>query len=166
MTPLEEFLQATPFFGGLQPGQMAHLSERLKVLEVMPGEQVFREGEQGRSMYLVEAGELCAWQAADGHAVKLLRFSKGDFFGETTLIAMQPRPWTVLAEGPARLRELTNSDLHALYKLDVGAYVMVLQNINRELCRRLQRAGNRITEIADADDDVTQIRSDGVRRPR
>ena len=131
----------------------------------MPGEQVFREGEQGNSMYVVEVGELCAYQAADGHAVKLLRFSKGDFFGETTLIEMQPRPWTVVAEGPARLHELTNRDLYALYREDVGAYVLVLQNINRELCRRLRRAGNRITEIADADDDVTQIRAD-VRRPR
>jgi hypothetical protein len=38
----------------------------------------------------------------------------------------------------------------------------VLQNINRELCRRLRRAGNRITEFADkTEDERTQIRNDG-----
>jgi hypothetical protein len=30
------------------------------------------------------------------------------------------------------------------------AYVMVMQNINRELYRRLRRADNRITALADA----------------
>jgi hypothetical protein len=36
---------------------------------------------------------------------------------------------------------------------------MVLQNINRELCRRLRRADKRITELADeAGDEKTQIR--------
>ena len=173
MTPLEEFLSATPFFGGLQPGQLAVVARRLKVREVMPGETVFREREQGKSMYVVEAGELCAWQAAEGRPIKLLRFKSGDFFGETTLIEMQPRPFSVVAEGPARLHELTNMDLYALYREDVSAYVLVLQNINRELCRRLRRAGNRITEIASeaaADDDdeneVTQIRAEGAPRKR
>ena len=168
MTPLEEFLSRTPFFGGLEPAKLALLSKRLKTREVMPGEAVVREGDQGRSMYVVERGELCAWQAAEGRPVKLLRFKQGDFFGETTLIEMQPRPFSVIADGPARLHELTNTDLYALYREDVTAYVLVLQNINRELCRRLRRAGNRITEIAaqvnDDDGEVTQIRAEGTPR--
>ena len=66
----------------------------------------------------------------------------------------------------ARLYELTSMDLYALYQEDVNAYVMVLQNINRELCRRLRRAGNRIAEYADEfGDEATQIRPD-VRLPK
>jgi len=39
------------------------------------------------------------------------------------------------------------------------AYVMVMQNINRELCRRLRRADNRIAELADAScESMTQSR--------
>ena len=39
------------------------------------------------------------------------------------------------------------------------AYVMVMQNINRELCRRLRRADNRIAELADAScESMTQNR--------
>ena len=33
------------------------------------------------------------------------------------------------------------------YKADIYAYVMVMQNINRELCRRLRRADHRIAEL-------------------
>ena len=75
---------------------------------------------------------------------------------------MQPRPYTVLATRDARLWELINQDLYRLYQKDVKGYVLVLQNINRELSRRLRRASNRITEFADeTDDERTQIRGDG-----
>ena len=45
---------------------------------------------------------------------------------------------------------LTARNLYTYYKADIYAYVMVMQNINRELCRRLRRADNRIAELADA----------------
>jgi hypothetical protein len=41
-------------------------------------------------------------------------------------------------------------DLYACYKTDIHAYVVVMLNINRELCRRLRRADSRIAELADA----------------
>ena len=45
------------------------------------------------------------------------------------------------------------------------AYVMVLQNVNRELCRRLRKSDLRLTEVADeAQDDETQIRTSPFRR--
>ena len=48
------------------------------------------------------------------------------------------------------LYELTARNLYAYYKADIHAHVIVMQNINRELCRRLRRADNRITELANA----------------
>jgi len=47
------------------------------------------------------------------------------------------------------LYELTAQKLYAYYKADIHAYVLVMLNINRELCRRLRRADNRIAEMAD-----------------
>jgi len=41
---------------------------------------------------------------------------------------------------------LTAPKLYACYKADIHAYVIILQNINRELCRRLRRADDRFTE--------------------
>jgi CRP-like cAMP-binding protein len=72
----------------------------------------------------------------------------GDFFGEMTLIEMQNRSATVVAESPTVLYELTARKLYAFYKADIFAYVIVLQNVNRELCRRLRRADRR--GLADA----------------
>src|ERR1700738_5049398 len=59
-----------------------------------------------------------------------------------TLIEMQNRSAPVVAESPTVLYELTARKLYTYYKADIHAYVMVMQNINRELCRRLRRAAN------------------------
>lgn len=146
----KDFLVRTPFFGGLQGDALERVIGMLAERRFPASASVFQEGEQGRSMYIVRSGDLLKYQSGEsGRLVKLTRFRPGDFFGETTLIEMQPRPFTVVAETEALLFELTNMDLYRLYKADVHAYVMVLQNINRELCRRLRKADSRITEYAD-----------------
>src|SRR5262245_29478982 len=146
----KEFLVRTPFFGGLEERQLELVISKLVEKRFPATASVFREGEQGRSMYVVRSGELLKYQSGEsGRMVKLMRFKPGDFFGETTLIEMQPRQFTVVAESQAGLYEFTNRDLYRLYQQDVQAYIMVLQNINRELCRRLRKADERINEYAD-----------------
>jgi CRP-like cAMP-binding protein len=62
---------------------------------------------------------------------------------------MHNRSATVVTKSPTVLYELTARNLYDCYKADIHAYVMVLQNINRELCRRLRRTDNRVIELAD-----------------
>ena len=159
-TALKSFLVATPFFGGLDDAQLDRVIAMLVERRYPAGGTVFLEGDQGRSMYVVHSGELLVCKAGEsGRTVRMSHLGPGDFFGEMTLIAMQPRSATVRVETDAVLYELTAKNLHAYYKADVQAYVMVLGNINRELCRRLLKADERIAETADASrDSVTQIR--------
>jgi CRP/FNR family transcriptional regulator, cyclic AMP receptor protein len=156
---VKSFLTRTPFFGGLDDRALERIITMLVERAFAPGDLVFREGESGHSMYIVESGKivLCA-TGASGLQVRLVRLGPGDFFGDTTLIEMQPRPYTARVEQAAKLFELTNMDLYRLYREDVKAYVLVLQNVNRELCRRLRKADTRITRTADeAGDERTQI---------
>src|SRR5580698_1089476 len=105
-------------------------------------------------MYVVHSGDLLVCKAGEsGRTVKMSHLGPGDFFGEMTLISMQPRSATVRVETPAVLSELTAKNLYAYYQADVRAYAMVLGNINRELCRRLIKADERIAELADASRD-------------
>jgi CRP-like cAMP-binding protein len=158
---LKSFLVRTPFFGGLSDEGLERIIGMLKVRSYPQGSTIFVEGDRGASMYILQSGEVLMCRAANGCAgqkVRLVRLTDGDFFGETTLIEMQPRPATAQAETNVVLLELTNMDLYRLYREDVKAYVMVLQNINRELCRRLRSADCRVTELAaESGDEVTQI---------
>ena len=71
---------------------------------------------------------------------------------------VQNRSATVVTESPNVLYELTARNLYTYYKADIYAYAMVMQNINRELCRRLRCADNRIAELADALREQTRRR--------
>lgn len=148
---LKARLVATPFFGGLSNASLDLLISMLVERRFEVGAAVVTEGEPGRSMYLVHSGELVVSKLGDsGRAIRMTDFGPGDFFREMTLIEMQDRSATVVANSPTVLYELTARNLYAYYKADIYAYVIVMQNINRELCRRLRRANNRIAELAGA----------------
>lgn len=145
---LKAFLLETPFFGGLTDASLDLLISMLVERRFDAGALVVAEGEPGRSMYIVHSGELAVSKLLDSRRViQMSRLAPGDFFGEMTLIEMQNRSATVVAESPTLLYELTAKNLYACYKADIHAYVIVMQNISRELCRRLRRADNRIAEL-------------------
>src|SRR5437868_869455 len=145
---LKTFLVATPFFGGLANANLDLLVSMLVERRLDAGTTVVKEGEPGRSMFIVHSGKLAVSKLGkSGRAIPMSSLKPGDFFGEMTLIEMQNRSATVVAETPTVLYELTARNLYTYYKTDIHAYVIVMQNINRELCRRLRRADNRITEL-------------------
>lgn len=145
---LKAFLLATPFFGGLSDASLDLLLSMLVERRFDAGATVVAEGEPGRSLFIVHAGQLAVNQRGDsGRVIPVIGLAPGDFFGEMTLIEMQNRSATVVAESPTVLYELTARQLYTFYKADIHAYVLVMQNINRELCRRLRRADKRVAEL-------------------
>ena len=145
---LKAFLLATPFFGGLSDASVDLLASMLIERCFDAGATVVAEGDQGRSMFVVHSGELAVSKLGkSGCAVQMSRLESGDFFGEMTLIEMHNRSASVVAESPTVLYELTAQMLYKYYKNDVYGYVIVMQNINRELCRRLRRADERFTNL-------------------
>jgi CRP-like cAMP-binding protein len=145
---LKAFLLGTSFFGGLSDASLEILVTMLAECHIDAGATVVTEGEPGRSMYIVQSGTLAVSRRADdGRSIPMSQLTPGDFFGEMTLIEMQNRSATVTAESPTVLYELTAKNLYSYYKTDIHAYVLVLQNINRELSRRLRRADKRIAEM-------------------
>jgi CRP-like cAMP-binding protein len=145
---LKAFLLATPFFGGLSDPSLDLLVSMLVERRFDAGTTVVAEGEPGHSMFVVHSGQLLVTKLINSErSIDMAGLEPGDFFGEMTLIEMQNRSVTVVAETPTVLYELTARKLYTCYKADIHAYVMMLQNINRELCRRLRRADNRIARL-------------------
>lgn len=150
---LQAFLSRTSFFGGLLPETVTIVAAMLKEKRVPAGDLLFAEGDTGKSMYIVREGALIMQRFCHGAGrtqARLLMMRPGDFFGVTSLIEMEPRPFSCRAEKDALLYELTNVDLYKLYKTDQKTYILLIQNIARELCRRLRKAGERIAVLEDA----------------
>lgn len=157
---LKQFLSSIAIFGGLEDSTLDRLISMLVEERFAQGVEVCREGEFGRAMYVLAEGEVivCRENPA-GPRVRMVRLGRGEFFGEMTLVDPQPRSATVVVEREALLYRLTNRDLYRLYNEDLHGYVMLIQNLCRELARRLRRADQRISELAseDAGPSVTQI---------
>jgi CRP/FNR family cyclic AMP-dependent transcriptional regulator len=151
---LMRWLPSIALFGGLTEDTLRRVIGLLGVHQAAPGEALCRQGESGRAMFLVRSGEVMVCrELSDGRRVKVVRLGPGEFFGEMTLLDVQKRSATVVVEQPSLLYSLGGRDLYALYQQDVAGYVMILQNLCRELSRRLRVTNAKLQELAEGGDE-------------
>jgi CRP-like cAMP-binding protein len=143
------FLAAMPVFGGLPEDTMTRLLDLIQVRAHDAEEIICREGEPGREMFIVGSGvvEVCKRSDAGEVDACLARLRPGDCFGEMSLIDIQPRSASVIARAATELFVVSNMDLYRLYQDDLPGYAFLVQNICRELSRRLRRADLVIAEF-------------------
>lgn len=75
--------------------------EAVRVYE--DGDIIFREGEDGREMYVVKEGEVAVVKASKRGEIELACLRKGDFVGEMSLLESLPRSATARAKGRTKL---------------------------------------------------------------
>lgn len=152
---LLQWLPTIAIFGGLEEHALRRLIDMMGEHHFQPEQEVCKQGDSGRAMFLVRAGEVMVCRDNEaGHRVKVVRMGPGEFFGEMTLIDIQKRSATVVVQQPSLLYSLSNRDLYTLYTEDVPGYVMVLQNLCRELSRRLRATNARLQSLAEDSDDA------------
>src|SRR3989442_13829088 len=80
-------LRQVPLFGSLDDEAAKRLCELLETLDCKTETFLFRAGDAGDAMYIIEHGKvrICV-QATDGHEVTLTELGRGDFFGEMALL--------------------------------------------------------------------------------
>jgi SulP family sulfate permease len=104
------------------------LSARLEVRDLDAGQALFRQGEPGDAMYIVERGRVTVSLAlTGGRSLRLRSFGPGTIVGEMAVYSQQARSADVLAEGPARVRRLSLAALNAIERDDP----MTAQQIHR-----------------------------------
>lgn len=134
-------LREIGLFGGLDDPILEDLAKSLPRLTLQPGDIVFREGDSGREIFVLLEGEMeVRKRSRDGHEVRLALLGPGDWFGEMSLLDVQPRSASVRALAPSHLLVFRAQDLDALYRRDLKAYALIVMNIAREISRRLRIA--------------------------
>jgi CRP-like cAMP-binding protein len=103
-----ETLRHVPLFESLDTEAANELCELLESLDCKAGVLLFRTGDEGNAMYLIEHGtvRICV-RAKDGHEVTLTELHRGDFFGEMALLDGKPRSADARVAEDARLAVLS-----------------------------------------------------------
>lgn len=163
---LLQFLPNIALFGGLEESTLRRVIALMKVQRPDKGEQVCKQGDNGKDMFIVRRGEVAVVREREsGRRVRMVRLGVGEFFGEMTLIDPQKRSATIVVEQPSVLLSLGSKDLYQLFQQDVNGYVMILQNLCREMSRRLRTTNARLSQMAEeADEDNTLIGRPSVKR--
>jgi len=103
-----ETLRQVPLFESLDDEAARELCELLESLDRKAGSRLFRAGDEGDAMYLIEEGKvrICV-RAKDGHEVTLTELDRGDFFGEMALLDGKPRSADARVAEDSRLAVLS-----------------------------------------------------------
>jgi CRP/FNR family transcriptional regulator, cyclic AMP receptor protein len=103
-----ETLRHVPLFESLDNTAAEQLCELLESLDSKAGTTLFRAGDQGDAMYVIEKGKvrICV-RATDGHEMTLTELGRGDFFGEMALLDGQRRSADAVTPEDTRLAVLS-----------------------------------------------------------
>ena len=136
-----DILRDIGLFGGLDDATLQILARELPTEHVEVGQAVVEEGDTTQEMFVVVGGELEVVKEGRGGDVRVALFGPGDWFGEMSILDVQPRSATVRAVAPTMLVRITAEHVDKLlYRRDLKAYSLLVMNIARELSRRLRVA--------------------------
>jgi len=118
-TPILSRLENLTFTQGLEPAHLQRIAEMATPMQWGVGEMVFREGEVGSLLYMVEQGRVAIEVTVPGRGqVTILTVGPGEVFGWTSLFYQRPKtaaarttvPTRALAINASLLRELCDSE--------------------------------------------------------
>ena len=101
-------LRQVPLFESLDEEAAKELSGLLETLDCEAPKVLFRAGDAGDAMYIIERGKVrISVQATDGRELTLTELGQGDFFGELALLGRQPRSANATVSEESRLAVLS-----------------------------------------------------------
>jgi len=132
MLSIEEkklFLKKTRLFGKAPGHVLNDLVDKLQVLEMLPGEMVFKKGDEGSCMYIVQRGKV---RIHDGDLV-FTHFLPGDVLGEMAALDPQARSASATVEEETILLRLDRRDILRVLSSDFSAVRAVIHVLSEHL---------------------------------
>ncbi len=122
------------------------------VIEYEPEEFIFKQGDPGDLMYLVQDGQVEVLQDLGGHENQVAVLERGDFFGEMAVLEEEPRTHSVRALSTAKLIKIDRAGFESMLTRNAEIAVRMI----RKLSLRLMSAEDMLVRTwAGAENTVT-----------
>ncbi len=131
-------IATSPLFRGMQPNEIEAIFARLQHTQITHGTNIIERAVWHGKLYIIVSGEVNVLLQEDNYEVA--RLSRGECFGEMSLITGEPPTATIRTAQDVTLLSLAQTDFLAL----VGTCPTLLQNINTILSQRLARANQQL----------------------
>jgi CRP-like cAMP-binding protein len=144
---LVDSLSNISLFDRLNGQELGVLAKYVNVIDVNPGEYIFKEGDKGDYVCFVEKGSLDVMKrsSAGGTAI-IATLTRGRSIGEMAVIDNFPRSATIRARTKATLLTLTRSGFDLILEQEPTIGVKILKGISRLLSQNLRRTSSQLAD--------------------
>jgi uncharacterized membrane protein len=148
-----ESLRLVPLFRALDEDAARELCSLLTMQEVEAGTQIFKRGETGDAMYLIESGNVrISVTDADGFDTTLAELRAGEFFGEMSLLDGHARSADATANVQSRLAVLPRGEFRAFLRKNPDITLGILTALTHRLRRTDDLLRHRVSRNANEED--------------
>ncbi len=144
-TRVADLLSRVPIFEELNRRELASIERILHRREYLQDECIFRQGEPGLGMYIVEKGSVAIVSEPDNQ--QLFEMDDGDFFGEVSLFDQGVRSATAIAKTPCAVFGFFQPDLLELVDQNPRLGLKIVLRLARHVGQRLRRANGRVLSL-------------------
>lgn len=138
-------LRKVPMFADLDRHELVEVRKILYRRQYQADEVIFRQGDPGVGMYVIEKGTVAIIHGPTGRL--LAELGAGDFFGEIALLNETPRSARAVATASAVLHGLFQAELYDLVKRSPRLGVKLLLPLARNLGARLVHADEQLERL-------------------
>lgn len=136
---LIEMLSELCLFRGFDPVALHAVVPILKPVECAAGQPLFRQGEAGRTAFILLSGRMrIEVEAPTQGNLVVATAGPGDVVGEIALVDPGPRTATAIAVEPTSCMALTTDALKALERQRPDVVARMLLNLSRAISGRLR----------------------------
>lgn len=123
-------LREMSFFVDLSDDEIEVISKVISKKNYKTGETIFKDNEDGSSLYVIKRGEVKACKAApDGELMTLTMMKDGDIFGEMSFLDERPRSATIIAISNTEVYCIDKSDFEKMVDTNPRMVYKILKNI-------------------------------------
>jgi len=128
-------------FSVLHPDDLQMLARRVRLKSYARGQVIFREGEPGRTLYVIDRGQVkLSTTALEGRELLVAILGRGQIFGELEIFAGGPRGMTARTMGHVHAFVLDKHVVQAVLRTRPGFVRQLLELMARRLRRADQAA--------------------------
>jgi uncharacterized membrane protein len=129
----QELLAHIPLFESLTPQDIDALSDRLEEIRYAEGDVIFKQGDEGSSLFIIDDGAVEISYGEGRGRVSLATLFNGQYFGELSLFDGAPRSATATASKQSRLIRLDRDDLVDFVNKNPSAALRIIAEMSERL---------------------------------